>query len=120
MGKLSVSDRVDFWCEADKSWKCGVVQDISKSGEVTLGEDKGLKTLRISILSRRLARLHAYTKDEASFLGELRGMPALASLSPAPHFLGMPLFFNFFEEGGMRTLEARELYSFLPGYRPFF
>jgi len=32
----------------------------------------------------------------------------------------MPLFFNFFEEGGMRALEARELYSFLPGYRPFF
>jgi hypothetical protein len=109
---------VDFWCEADKSWKCGVVQDISKSGEVTLAEEKSQKTLRISILSRRLARLHAFTKEEAAFLGELR-MP-LASLSPAPHFLPMPLFFNFFEEGGMRALEARELYSFLPGYRPFF
>jgi hypothetical protein len=122
VGKLNLGDRVDFWCEEEKSWKCGVVKDISKSGVVSLGEDKSSKTTRINILSRRLARLHFYTKDETSFLGELRGIPALASLSnsPAAHFLGMPLFFNFFEEGGMRALEARELYNFLPGYRPFF
>jgi hypothetical protein len=122
VGKLDVDDRVDFWCEVEKNWKCGVVKHISKSGVVTLGEDKSTKTLRISILSRRLARLHFYTKDETSFLGELRSIPTIAAMgtSQASHFLGMPLFFNFFEEGGMRSLEARELYGFLPGYRPFF
>lgn len=113
---------MDFWCEEEKNWKCGAVMEISKSGVVSLEEEKSLKNLRINILSRRLARLHFYTKDETSFLGELRGIPALTSLSnsPAAHFLGMPLFFNFFEEGGVRALEARDIYNFLPGYRTFF